>query len=46
MKKLILNFKSKDSKKMKNPKNFLEGKDTNLYEIERMGLIVTKGYTI
>ena len=26
MKKLILNFKSKDSKKIKNPKNFLGGK--------------------
>ena len=30
MNKLILNFKSKDSKKIKNPKNFLGGKGANL----------------
>ena len=32
MNKLILNFKSKDSKKIKNPKNFLGGKGANLSE--------------
>ena len=38
MKKLILNFNSKDSKKIKNPKNFLGGKGANLSEMGRMGL--------
>ena len=38
MNKLILNFKSKDSKKIKNPKNFLGGKGANLSEMGRMGL--------
>jgi pyruvate,orthophosphate dikinase len=46
MKKLILNFKSKDSKKIKNPKNFLGGKGTNLSEMGRMGLPVPPGFTI
>ena len=32
MNKLILNFKSKDSKNIKNPKNFLGGKGANLSE--------------
>ena len=40
MNKLILNFKSKDSKKIKNPKNFLGGKGANLSEMGRMGLPV------
>jgi pyruvate,orthophosphate dikinase len=40
MKKLILNFKSKDSKKIKNPKNFLGGKGANLSEMGKMGLPV------
>ena len=31
MNKLILNFKSKDSKKIKDPKNFLGGKGCLLY---------------
>ena len=35
MNKLILNFKSKDSKKIKNPKNFLGGKGANLSEMGR-----------
>ena len=46
MKKLILNFKAKDSKKIKNPKNFLGGKGANLSEMGRMGLPVPPGFTI
>ncbi len=46
MKRLILNFKSKDSKKIKNPKNFLGGKGANLSEMGRMGLPVPPGFTI
>ncbi len=46
MKKLILNFNSKDSKKIKIPKNFLGGKGANLSEMGRMGLPVPPGFTI
>ncbi|WP_440929782.1 pyruvate, phosphate dikinase [Candidatus Pelagibacter sp.] len=46
MNKLILNFKSKDSKKIKNPSNFLGGKGANLSEMGRMGLPVPPGFTI
>ena len=46
MNKLILNFKSEDSKKIKNPKNFLGGKGANLSEMGRMGLPVPPGFTI
>ena len=46
MKKLILNFKSKRIKKLKNPKNFLGGKGTNLSQMGRMGLPVPPGFTI
>ncbi|WP_440934626.1 pyruvate, phosphate dikinase [Candidatus Pelagibacter sp.] len=46
MKKLILNFNSKDSRKIKNPKNFLGGKGANLSEMGRMGLPVPSGFTI
>ncbi len=46
MNKLILNFKSKDSKKIKIPKNFLGGKGANLSEMGRMGLPVPPGFTI
>ena len=46
MNKLILNFKSKDSKKIKNPKNFLGGKGANLSAMGRMGLPVSPGFTI
>ena len=46
MKKLILNFKSKDSKKIKNPKIFLGGKGANLSEMVRIGLPVPPGFTI
>jgi len=44
--KLILNFNSKKSKKIKNPKNFLGGKGANLSEMGRMGLPVPPGFTI
>ena len=46
MNKLILNFKSKDTKKIKNPKSFLGGKGANLSEMGRMGLPVPPGFTI
>ena len=46
MNKLILNFKSKDSSKIKNPKNFLGGKGANLSEMGRIGLPVPPGFTI
>ena len=46
MKKLILNFKSKGTKKIKNSKNFLGGKGANLSEMGRMGLPVPPGFTI
>ena len=46
MKKLILNFKSKESKKIKSAKNFLGGKGANLSEMGRMGLPVPPGFTI
>ncbi len=46
MKKLILNFNSKESKKIKNSKNFLGGKGANLSEMGRMGLPVPPGFTI
>tara|TARA_B100001027_G_scaffold195574_1_gene151965 strand:- start:688 stop:3345 length:2658 start_codon:yes stop_codon:yes gene_type:complete len=46
MNRLILNFKSKELKKIKNPKNFLGGKGANLSEMGRMGLPVPPGFTI
>ena len=46
MSKLILNFNSKDTKKIKNPKNFLGGKGANLSEMGKMGLPVPPGFTI
>ena len=46
MNKLILNFNSKDTKKIKNPKDFLGGKGSNLSEMGRMGLPVPPGFTI
>tara|TARA_B100001173_G_scaffold195220_1_gene168321 strand:+ start:363 stop:3026 length:2664 start_codon:yes stop_codon:yes gene_type:complete len=44
--KFILNFNSKDIKKIKNSKNFLGGKGANLSEMGRMGLPVPPGFTI
>ncbi|MDC3049691.1 pyruvate, phosphate dikinase [Candidatus Pelagibacter sp.] len=46
MPKLIFNFKSKDTKKIKNPKNILGGKGANLSEMGRIGLPVPPGFTI
>ncbi len=46
MTKLILNFNSKDTKKIKKPKNFLGGKGANLSEMGKMGLPVPPGFTI
>ncbi len=46
MTKLILNFNSKDLKKIKNPKNLLGGKGANLSEMGKMGLPVPPGFTI
>ncbi len=46
MAKLILNFKSKETKKIKNPKNLLGGKGTNLSQMGRLGLPVPPGFTI
>ena len=46
MKKFIFNFKSKDTKKIKYPKNILGGKGTNLAEMGRLGFPVPPGFTI
>ena len=46
MSKLIFNFKSKDTKKLKIPKNILGSKGANLSEMGRMGLPVPPGFTI
>jgi pyruvate,orthophosphate dikinase len=46
MNKLIFNFNSKDTKKIKSPKNILGGKGANLSEMGRMGLPVPPGFTI
>ena len=46
MNKLIFNFKSKETKKIKYPKNLLGGKGANLSEMGRMGLPVPPGFTI
>ena len=46
MTKLILNFQSKESKKIKNSKNYLGGKGANLAEMRKLGLAVPSGFTI
>ena len=46
MNKLVINFKSKYAKKIKNPKNFLGGKGANLALMGKMGLPVPPGFTI
>ena len=46
MKKFVFNFKSREAKKIKIPKNILGGKGTNLSEMGRMGLPVPPGFTI
>jgi len=46
VKKLVFNFKSKDTKKIKIPKNILGGKGENLAEMGRLGYPVPSGFTI
>ena len=46
MSKLILNFISKNSKKIKYSKNFLGSKGANLAEMGQLGLPVPPGFTI
>ena len=46
MSKLVLNFKLKDFKRIKHPKNFLGGKGANLAEMGKLGLPVPPGFTI
>ena len=46
MVKLILNFKSKAFRKIKNPKNYLGGKGVNLATMRKLGLSVPPGFTI
>ena len=46
MKKLIFNFKSKDTKKIILPKNILGGKGANLAEMGRLGFPVPSGFRI
>jgi len=46
VKKLIFNFKSKDTKRIKNPENILGGKGANLAEMGRLGYPVPSGFTI
>jgi len=46
MNKLVFNFKSKESKKIKNPKILLGGKGANLSEMGKIGLPVPPGFTI
>ena len=45
MKNLILNFRSKKLKKIKNPKILLGGKGANLSEMGKIGLPVPPGFT-
>ena len=44
--KLIFNFKSKNLKNLKKPKNVLGGKGANLAEMGRLGMPVPPGFTI
>ena len=46
MKKYIFNFNDKSVKKLKNKKNMLGGKGSNLGEMGRLGLPVPPGFTI
>ncbi len=46
MKKILFNFKSKDTRKLKIPKNILGGKGANLAAMGRLGLPVPPGFTI
>tara|TARA_B100000700_G_scaffold321685_1_gene421468 strand:- start:4744 stop:7404 length:2661 start_codon:yes stop_codon:yes gene_type:complete len=46
VKQIVFNFKSKDTKKIKIPKNILGGKGANLAEMGRLGFPVPAGFTI
>ena len=46
MNNLLFNFKSKNLKKIKKPKELLGGKGANLSEMGKMGLPVPPGFTI
>ena len=46
MKNFVFNFKSKITKKLKNPKNILGGKGFNLAEMGKKGFPVPSGFTI
>ena len=46
MKKFVFNFKSKDARKLKIPKNILGGKGANLSEMNRLNMPVPPGFTI
>ena len=46
MKKFVFNFKSKDTKKLKIPKNILGGKGANLSEMDRLNMPVPPGFII
>mgnify|MGYP001159953363 FL=1 len=46
MKKFVFNFKSKDARKLKIPKNILGGKGANLSEMDRLNMPVPPGFTI
>ena len=46
MVKLVLNFKSKKSNKISNPKDYLGSKGANLAEMGKLGLPVPPGFTI
>ena len=46
MKKLVYNFKSTETKKLKFPKKILGGKGSSLAEMERLGFPVPSGFTI
>ena len=46
MKRLIYNFKNKQTTKFKHPKNILGGKGANLAEMGNMGFPVPDGFTI
>ena len=46
MNNLIFSFKNKKIKNLKNPKNILGGKGTNLAEMDRLGLPVPPGFIV
>ena len=46
MKKLVFNFKSKDKKNLKSPRDILGGKGLNLAEMGKLGMPVPPGFTI